>query len=903
MGWSSSEVFGSPCPCDIDFHALHGPSGDEVQSSPQILQVRHREGYTVPLRVTSEPLPCATGEESGAVLSLTALSYPDQPSVHHYTTIIEASPHGIQENNLDGVITFSNPAHHKILGYENGTLPGKKIWDMAVSAEACKDTQDYLTYLIREKPTPAPYHTKNRCLDGRIIDVQIDWAYLYNKGGEVTGFVSIITDVTQTKQVEKNLRESEMRFRSLFQHAGAGMFTLSSEGAFLSANPAFCRITGYPSEQLLTKQMTDIIHPESQGRVQCMLGEVRQGNRKLCEGEVRYIRPDGEFVWGYVTNAWIFDDTGTAIYGVGMVQDITVKKQAREAIESEQKFLKIIMDGVVDPIMVIGLDHQVLSMNAAAEANLPNWETPPGGWRCYQASHHINSPCSNGDHPCPLEEVKATRKPVTLVHRHNLKNGDARTYELSASPFFDKNDDLQGMIETSRDITDRELIQKRLHRKEKDYQYLFDHDVMTGLPNRNFLVEDLMQEIFRAKRTGLSFTFLLLSIDRFKNINKTLGHKAGDRILKEVADRLRRTIRNNDTLTRFGGDEFAFVLRQVDSPRAISAIVAKILGVLVRPVNVDGQEITLSASIGGSLFPEHTQNHEDLIRYADSAVQQAKQQGHNGFTLYTADLTLQGGKQFSLESRLRKAIESDQLCLHYQPQVDILTGQVVAVEALARWNDPETGLVPPSEFIPVAEETGLIIPLGKWVLLTACQQARALNAAGLSNLRMAVNISARQFRDPDFLSTVDRALETTGIDPQRLELEITESVVLDNVEKAIGIMEELKKRGVYLSMDDFGTGYSSLSYLQRFPIDTLKIDRSFVKDVEENIQSEKIVASIIAMAQNMGLDVVAEGVETTGQLTLLRDKSCRVVQGYLFSPPVVAEKISLLCLNGFDVPA
>ncbi len=435
-------------------------------------------------------------------------------------------------------------------------------------------------------------------------------------------------------------------------------------------------------------------------------------------------------------------------------------------------------------------------------------------------------------------------------------------------------------------------------RAEKTIEFMAFYDPLTGLANKRLFQDRVAQVLPSARRNERYPSVLFLDLDRFKNINDTLGHEAGDRVLREVAERLVATLRQDDTVARLGGDEFLILLPSIRQAEDAAQVAEKIIGSFRAPFHVNGYELHLAASIGIAIFPLDGENTEALLKNADTALHRAKDLGRNNFQFYLAEMNETSLNRLGLESQLRKALDRDELRLHFQPQYELTRRRMVGLEALVRWQHPERGLVPPGEFIPLAEETGLIVPMGEWVLRAACAQNLAWQKAGLPPMRVAVNISARQFHQHDLARLVRRVLDETRMDPRWLELEITESLIMHDAEGAVFKLGQLRDLGVQIAIDDFGTGYSSLSYLKKFPIQTLKIDRSFVKDLNRHGDDSAIVDAVIALAHSLAMDVVAEGVETEEQLSLLDGKGCDRVQGFLFAGPMPREQVSGLFAPG-----
>jgi diguanylate cyclase (GGDEF)-like protein len=472
--------------------------------------------------------------------------------------------------------------------------------------------------------------------------------------------------------------------------------------------------------------------------------------------------------------------------------------------------------------------------------------------------------------------------------RHRRRDGTTFPVEIRMGPI--KIDGEEYLLSLVRDVSERKELEEHI-------QHLAFHDSLTHLPNRAMFNRQLQHAILQAQRYNKRLAVLFIDLDRFKNINDTLGHDAGDRLLQEMARRLSASLHGCDitqqpagagVVARLGGDEFVILVEEVTNTAQISEIANRLLATMVREYLLEGQLIHMTASIGISVFPEDGHNEFSLMKHADIAMYRAKASGKNAFQFYSSQMDVHSTRLLALESGLRRAIERDELALHYQPKVDVHTGLVSGVEALVRWKHPDLGLVPPAHFIPLAEETGLIIPLSKWVLREACAQSMAWHRQGLPPVRIAVNLSARQFIDDNLPEQTAKTLQETGMDPALLEFEITESMMMYNTDKTIEVLSAFRKMGIRIAIDDFGIGYSSLSHLKEFPIDIIKMDRSFVKDIPADQADAAIADAIIAMGKRLGIRVVAEGVETHAQLVFLRERGCDEIQGYYFSKPLPA---------------
>jgi len=466
--------------------------------------------------------------------------------------------------------------------------------------------------------------------------------------------------------------------------------------------------------------------------------------------------------------------------------------------------------------------------------------------------------------------------------RLRRKDGALVPVEFACAPFRDRNGEACASL-IIRDITDRK-------RAEEHIEYLAYHDELTGIPNRAYFHRAFEHALATTQRYGLRCALMLVDLDRFKNINDTIGHEAGDQLLKQVAARLRACLRDSDVIARLGGDEFVILMMQdASSVESVNAVALKILEATSRPLVIDDQEFLITASIGISTYPHDGSDMQTLLKNSDVAMYRAKESGKNGFQYFSPEMNVHTRERLSIESALRRGLERKEFTVHFQPKVRVSTRTVAGMEALVRWRNPKKGLMQPSEFIPIAEETGIVVQIGDWVLQEACRQAQLLRESGHVSLRVSVNLSVRQLFDQGFAQRVANILKQTGFPEESLELEITESMVMRDAERAVKLLRALRDTGVRLAIDDFGTGYSSLAYLKRFPIGCVKIDRSFIRDLPDDRDDASITRGIIAMAHNMKLDVVAEGVETPEQLEFLHAYGCDEIQGFLFSEPLAAD--------------
>ena len=676
------------------------------------------------------------------------------------------------------------------------------------------------------------------------------------------------------------LRESEERFRLLLDASPEAIFGVDTQGLCTFVNPACLKMLGYTQEEMLGKSVHPLIHhtypdgrpyPMEACHIRC---STLQGEPTHVDSEIHWRKDGTSFPVEYWSHP-IYRN-GELVGAVVNFVDITERKRAEEALRESEARFRAMAEHSSDWIWSIDTQGRHLYSNPRGVENLG-----------YSVEAFMRMDATSLVHPDDLSLMRETFeqavserrgwKNVVLRWRHRA--GGYRTFESSASPLLDEAGQLVGFQGVDRDITEREQAEARI-------DFLAHHDGLTGLPNRVLLRDRFEHAIALAERSRSRVAMLVLDLDNFKRVNDTLGHADGDRLLLEVVSRLSECTRESDTLSRQGGDEFILLLNDIPDQETVDRIASKILVTLAEPVEINGHELNAACSIGIALYPDDGSSFDTLLQKADSAMYNAKRAGRNLYQFFDDQMNQQAQEHLLLQNRLNRALFRAEFYLHYQPQLEIRSGRVVGMEALLRWKNPELGEVVPARFIPVAEDCGLIVPIGAWVLEEACRQAQSLRQADGIDLPMSVNLSALQFRRGGLVETVAGALRRSGLPPHLLELELTESILLQDVENTLQTVRQLKALGVRLSIDDFGTGYSSLSYLKRFAVDRLKIDRSFVRDLEFDPDNAAIVRAVIQLARSLRLGLVAEGVETEAQLAFLREEGCQDVQGYLFSRPL-----------------
>ncbi|ADI83323.1 putative bifunctional diguanylate cyclase/phosphodiesterase [Geobacter sulfurreducens] len=654
-----------------------------------------------------------------------------------------------------------------------------------------------------------------------------------------------------------------------------GVITFGEDGTIRSLNPAAERMFGYRDDEAAGMAIDCLLSADGGYFRFAVQASGGHGTRQLAY-ELEGIRRDGSrFVADLSVSRIVFEDHRAVI---GIVRDITARKRDEQNLLVFKRAIESSVNGITITDATNG-ENLIIYVN-------PAFERMTG-----YAGHEVlgkNPRFLRGDDRDQVELRKLAmaleeRREGYFVLRNYRKDGSQFMNELYVAPVRDRDGAVTNYIGIMNDISDQ-------RRYEEQLVYQATHDPLTGLPNRNLLQDRLGQalalESFR-RRNPIGVMFL--DLDNFKKINDTLGHTVGDMLLKAVANRLRNCVRGGDTVSRLGGDEYILILPNVKEMHDVTTVAKKLLGVFSTPFLLMGHELYITASIGITLFPSDGDTVDALLKNADAAMYHAKEQGKNNYQFYSEEMNTRVFERMALETSLHRAIRQHEFLLCYQPRVDLRTGRISGVEALVRWNHPEMGLVPPARFIPLAEETGLIVPIGEWVLRTACAQNKAWQDAGLPPLRMAVNLSARQFRQENLIQMVADALAETGLDPRWLELELTESLLMEQAEQSVSILRSLADMGIDIAVDDFGTGYSSLGYLKRFPITNLKIDQSFIRDIASDPDDAILVRTIITMAHGLGMKTVGEGVESLEQIDFLYRHGCEEVQGYYFSRPLTAE--------------
>jgi diguanylate cyclase (GGDEF)-like protein/PAS domain S-box-containing protein len=690
---------------------------------------------------------------------------------------------------------------------------------------------------------------------------------------------------------QREIEKARDRYTDLYDFAPVGYLSLNHSGIIGNINLTGCQMLGKDRAALLDLPFTRFLAVDDRRRFFAMLKRLFVEREPQSE-DYQLEDPMHQVVQVECRVHADHDGEPTCL---AVLTNVTRRKFAEDELRRERSFLQHLIDGIDDPILVIGTDHKILRLNEAArrtvyKSPVVNYDGHP---TCYQVYHQRATPCEAPDLPCPLKQVLQTRRPTKVIHTHADENGAQRRIEVSASPLEDDEGNVIGVIEVNRDITDQLALLDELSQRDLDLAHQAQHDSLTGLPNRVLFADRLTQAIHVARRNGNQIAVLFIDLDRFKEINDSFDHGVGDSVLMEVATRFRQLFREEDTIARMGGDEFTVILNEIAKATDAAVVAKKILSVFDQPFELDQRRLYLGASIGISLYPDNAQTVDELIRNADAAMYEAKARGRKAYRFYAEEMTERAFDRMALGSALYSAIDSDDFVLHYQPQCELASGRLIGVEALVRWQrgpQPDD-LLQAYQFINIAEQSGLIVRLDRWVLHAACEQMQRWIEAGTvaDHIPISINLSGKSFDHENVADMINKMLLSTGLAPDRLEIEVTESTMMRNVNRSAEVLSQLRAMGVKVAVDDFGTGYSSLAYLKKLPLTRLKIDRIFTADLPDSEGDVSITDAIIGLAGSLGLDVIAEGIETEQQRSLLENQGCRYGQGYLFAKPMPAD--------------
>ncbi len=844
--------------------------------------------------------------------------------------VLEKMVEGVTVSDENGVICFTNLAFEQMFGYEKDELKGQPISILA--AEPPEENAKIIAKIIKKLNQQGAWigELNNQKKDGTLLTTYAHISVLEISGNNY--WIWVQEDITERKKSEEALRQAEAKYRSIFENAVEGIFQTTTDGNYLIANPMLARIYGYDSPSELISTVRDIeqqLYVDPNRRIEFM--KILQKNDAVWNFESQIYRKDRSIIWISENARAIRDEHNQLLGYEGTVEDITQRKEA----ENELFKRDILLQGIAEAMNYLLTDsnHKQAVMKA-----LETLGKTAGVDRVYICETHPHHPTQEIATSMRFEWTRDLIEPtINQPSRqnqpyHNLGmtfvyetlsmgisvNGLTRDFPPLTRQFLEQygilsilmvpilvNQKFWGYVGFDDCHHHRywtkgeELILMAIaasiggslqrYQAEEMMRHQAFHDRLTNLPNRMLFDHRLPIALENAKTRGHKLAVCFLDLDRFKLINDSLGHAIGDQLLQHTATRLHHCLREGDTIARWGGDEFILLLPHVNTHEDAAKVAGRILESLQPAFYIEGNQLYITCSIGIALYPSDGTDAETLIKNADFALYRAKDNGRNNFQLYDQAMNSKASELLILENNLHPALEREEFLVYYQPQINVETGMITRMEALVRWQHPKLGLIAPDEFIPLAEDNGLILSIGEWVLKTACAQNKAWQQAKLGKVRVAVNLSARQFQQPNVVETIANILAHTGLEPHLLELEITETTAMRDVDFTRTVLRELRAMGVHLSMDDFGIGYASLNYLKKFPFHTLKIDRSFVRELEQSSEDAAIIRAIITLAQCLNLSVVAEGVETAAQRDLLLNLNCKEMQGFLFSKPLNTE--------------
>ncbi|MHB1000573.1 MAG: bifunctional diguanylate cyclase/phosphodiesterase [Armatimonadota bacterium] len=791
-------------------------------------------------------------------------------------------------NNIPGMVyrcindeywtfTFTSDGCYNLTGYPSENLLMNK--ELSFANIIHPDDREY----VRESVNSALETNSTFQLTYRIITASGEIKWINDQGyivmpSEISDNIileGLIMDITDRKNTEEALRTSETNYRTIFDTANDAIFVFNTNtGKVIDVNQRMTEIFGYSREEALGLSLKDLSAPGyNNAKDLRIISSVNDS--KLFEWVTR--KKTGEILWVEVNLKHVSIGGRDCILAI--VRDIMERKQAETILRMQISAI----NAATDQIMITDADGNILYVNPAFENETGYSHTEVVGKNLVFVK--------SGYHQDKLRDgLTSSIRTGNTWHEEAIirrKNGTLYAEDITVTPVRNDAGVVEYFIAINRNITDKKVYEQKL-------DHLAHHDPLTGLPNRLLLSDRLLQRLAQAHRKGQMLAIMFLDLDHFKDINDTKGHNEGDKILRAVAKRLTSCLREVDTVARMGGDEFTIIVSDITRPEDASTVAKKIINNLSKPFAINGDEVLISTSIGISIFPTDGIDSETMLKNADIAMYRAKDSGRNNYQFYTEELNTAVTKRIMLENSMKDALERNEFVVYYQPRIDIRSGEIIGIEALVRWQHPELGLLAPAQFMPLAEETGLIIPLSKWILDTACSKAKSLQESYIPMIQLAINISARQFEEPQFKNSIITALEKSRLNPNTLDLELTENILLREPISSELILNDLRSIGVQITIDDFGSAQSSLNRLKHFPVDTIKIDKSYIQEITSKSDDTDIAEAMITMAHSLNLQVVAKGVETLEQMRILRSLKCDGLQGYYISQPLPAVELEEL---------
>uniref|UniRef100_B8HP13 Diguanylate cyclase/phosphodiesterase with PAS/PAC sensor(S) n=1 Tax=Cyanothece sp. (strain PCC 7425 / ATCC 29141) TaxID=395961 RepID=B8HP13_CYAP4 len=795
-----------------------------------------------------------------------------------YRSIFENAVEGIFQSSPEGRYIRVNPALARMYGYDSPEELLAHLTDIGRQLYVDPERRAEFQRLIDQQTIVTHFEAQVYRRDGSIIWITEHARAVRDGTGKLLYYEGTVENITDRKRTELQLLQTTSELKAIFQALPDLYFRVDHDSTILDFKAGRRTDLYLEPEEFLGRRMTDVLPPPVATQFSGAIDRILSGEARV---DLEYVlpMPDGEQTF----EARLLPLLQTQI--IAVIRNITKRKRAENELRQAEEKYRSIFENATEGIFQSSPSGSYISANPAL-ARIYGYDSPQ------ELQHHLTdigrqlyvNPDRRQQFVHSILEQGQVTDFESQVYR---KDGSVIWISENARAVRDRQGNILYFEGTVEDISARKQAELTIH-------YQAFHDLLTGLPNRALFDDRLNQALADARRYQHLLAVFFLDLDRFKVINDTLGHAIGDQLLQQVAQRLLPCLREIDTIARWGGDEFTLLLPHVQTPADSVKIAERLLASLKPPFSLKGHNLHITASLGIALYPHDGEDGTTLLRNADAALYRAKEEGRNGLYCYTPMLNSRGHELLALESELHKALEQQELDVYYQPQINAATGEILRLEALVRWQHSQLGLVSPQTFIGLAEENGLIMPIGQWVLETACHQCRQWQARGFPGLGTAVNLSVRQFQQPHLVQQVAETLQYTGLAADRLELEITETTAMQNVNLTRTLLHELDQMGVGIALDDFGSGYSSLNYLRQFPLHSIKIDRTFIQELPYSVQDQAIVKAVIALGRGLNLSVVAEGVESQSQLKVLRSLGCDIIQGYFFGPPIAAAAMTQL---------
>ena len=787
-----------------------------------------------------------------------------------------------------GVITLLNPAAEQLTGWTRTEAIGQplSIFDIRETPSGSPISEVVQGILGMGPATQLNPEIVLRNQNGkeRLLDMTV--APISASSGRIIGVILSFRDVTERRHAEDILRQSEARYARVIDGSNQGFWEWNLKTNTFTTSPHFEAMLGFEfgERSFAVDQWPNIVHPEDMPKAQASIDKHLKGETPAHYAEIRCLTKNKEWKWILTQGRIVeYDENDAPLLMAGTHTDISERKQAEASLQQAA----IVFESTQEGVLITDAETRILMVNRAFTRLTGYSEADVLG----QKPSLLNSGRTSQECYAAMWSDLNTVGYWQGELLDRRKNGEIFSVLSSINAVKDNTGSVTNYVSVFMDIS-------TLKASEEELNFLAHHDALTKLPNRRLLFSQLEHGLTKIRRDGGILGLLIFDLDRFKDVNDSFGHLIGDQLLQQVATRLSERLRSSDTIARLGGDEFTVLLEELTRPEDAARVAGEIIEALRLPFKLpNGIDIRTSASIGISFSTGAEITAETLLQQADAAMYRAKAAGRGRFQYFSESMTIAARERIDIDNRLRQALKLNEFRVHYQPQVDIVSGRIIGAEALIRWLDPNEGLIPPGRFIPVAEETGMIRDIGEWVLGEACRQGQAWRDAGLPPIVLAVNISAHQIHHGNLMEIVDRILCETGFSPRFLELELTESALMAKTDEVITLLNDLQARQIRLAIDDFGTGYSSLAYLKRFPLDILKIDKSFIDDISHDQDDREIIKAVIEMGHALGIKVLAEGVESGEQLAFLQAQGCDAYQGYFCSKPVPAEEFSILLVR------